>query len=128
MTNVDMIVPKHVYKDIAPILSKNPRRSIAYPASNIIGGNNTKKNTSGDYVFVLYCFVVCVCCVCVQNVIHSFIKYLEDPKENERQKENATDHNLVQYITAKNNDKIMKQRTIDRPYDEPTDRQQRDIR
>ena len=35
---------------MAPIFSKNPFRSNEYPASNMIGGNRKKKNTSGDYI------------------------------------------------------------------------------
>lgn len=37
---------------MAPIFSKNPFRSNEYPASNIIGGNRKKKNTSGDCINV----------------------------------------------------------------------------
>ena len=42
------MVPSMAYKVMAPIFSKNPFRSNEYPASNIIGGNRKKKNTSGD--------------------------------------------------------------------------------
>jgi hypothetical protein len=47
-TNVDIIVPTMAYRAIAPILSKKSPRLRLYPASNMIGGNRTKKKTSGD--------------------------------------------------------------------------------
>ena len=50
-TKHDINVPAIAYRKIAPILSIKFFLFRLYPASNIIGGNSTKKKNSGDCVY-----------------------------------------------------------------------------